>query len=44
VPNTPGRYYIAIDFGEDYGFLFSAAYWANGQPTITRYIGVVDVW
>jgi putative Ig domain-containing protein len=44
VPNTPGRYYIAIDFSEDYGFLFSSAYWANGQPTATRYIGVVDVW
>jgi hypothetical protein len=44
VPNTPGRYYIAIDFSEDYGFLFSAAYWANGQPTVTQYIGVVDVW
>jgi hypothetical protein len=44
VPNTPGRYYIAIDFAEDYGFLFSSAYWANGQPTATRYIGVVDVW
>ena len=44
VPNTPGRYYIAIDFAEDYGFLFSAAYWANGQPTATRYIGVIDVW
>jgi hypothetical protein len=44
VPNTPGRYYIAIDFGEDYGFLYSSAYWANGQPTATRYIGVVDVW
>jgi hypothetical protein len=44
VPNTPGRYYIAIDFGEDYGFLYSAAYWANGQPTATRYFGVVDVW
>jgi hypothetical protein len=44
VPNTPGRYYIAIDFGEDYGFLYSAAYWANGQPTATQYIGVVDVW
>jgi hypothetical protein len=44
VPNTPGRYYIAIDFAEDYGFLYSGAYWANGQPTITRYIGVVDVW
>ena len=44
VPNTPGRYYIAIDFAEDYGFLFSSAYWANGQPTVTRYIGVVDVW
>jgi Putative Ig domain len=44
VPNTPGRYYIAIDFAEDYGFLYSSAYWANGQPTVTRYIGVVDVW
>jgi hypothetical protein len=44
VPNTPGRYYIAIDFAEDYGFLYSSAYWANGQPTATRYIGVVDVW
>ena len=44
VPNTPGRYYIAIDFAEDYGFLFSSAYWANGQPTATQYIGVVDVW
>jgi hypothetical protein len=44
VPNTPGRYYIAIDFAEDYGFLFSSAYWANGQPTATRYIGVIDVW
>jgi hypothetical protein len=44
VPNTPGRYYIAIDFSEDYGFLYSSAYWANGQPTVTRYIGVVDVW
>ncbi len=44
VPNTPGRYYIAIDFAEDYGFLYSSAYWANGQPVINRYIGVVDVW
>jgi hypothetical protein len=44
VPNTPGRYYIAIDVSEDYGFLYSAAYWANGQPTATRYIGVIDVW
>ncbi|MGA9393167.1 MAG: putative Ig domain-containing protein, partial [Candidatus Sulfotelmatobacter sp.] len=44
VPNTPGRYYIAIDFSEDYGFLYSSAYWANGQPVINRYIGVVDVW
>jgi hypothetical protein len=44
VPNTPGRYYIAIDFAEDYGFLYSSAYWANGQPTATQYIGVVDVW
>jgi hypothetical protein len=44
VPNTPGRYYIAIDVSEDYGFLFSSAYWANGQPTITQYIAVVDVW
>jgi hypothetical protein len=44
VPNTPGRYYIAIDFSEDYGFLYSAAYWANGQPTATQYIGVIDVW
>ena len=35
VPNTPGRYYIAIDFAEDYGFLYSSAYWANGQPTAT---------
>jgi hypothetical protein len=44
VPNTPGRYYIALDFGEDYGFLYSAAYWSNGQPTATQYFGVVDVW
>jgi len=44
VPNTPGRYYIAIDVSEDYGFLFSSAYWANGSPTITQYIAVVDVW
>jgi hypothetical protein len=44
VPNTPGRYYIAFDISEDYGFLFSSAYWANGQPTATQYIGVVDVW
>jgi hypothetical protein len=44
VPNTPGRYYIAIDVSEDYGFLYSSAYWANGQPTASRYIGVVDVW
>jgi hypothetical protein len=44
VPNTPGRYYIAIDFAEDFGFLFSSAYWANGQPNVTQYIGVVDVW
>src|SRR6202046_3498929 len=44
VPNTPGRYYIAIDFAEDYGFLFSSAYWAEGQPTATRYVGVIDVW
>jgi hypothetical protein len=44
VPNTPGRYYIAIDFAEDYGFLFSSAYWENGQPNVTQYIGVVDVW
>ena len=44
VPNTPGRYYIAIDFAEDYGFLYSSAYWANGQPVINRYIGVVNVW
>ena len=44
VPNTPGRYYIAIDFAEDYGFLFSSAFWANGQPNFTQYIGVVDVW
>jgi hypothetical protein len=44
VPNTPGRYYIAIDFSEDYGFLYSSPYWWNGQPPITRYVGVVDVW
>ncbi|MGA3087639.1 MAG: putative Ig domain-containing protein [Terriglobales bacterium] len=44
VPNLPGRYYIAIDFAEDYGFLYSSPYWWNGQPTPTRYIGVVDVW
>jgi len=44
VPNTPGRYYIAIDTSEDYGFLYSSPYWWNGQPTPTRYIGVVDVW
>ena len=44
VPNTPGRYYIAFDVSEDYGFLYSSAYWANGQPTASRYIGVVDVW
>jgi hypothetical protein len=44
VPNTPGRYYIALDFSEDYGFLYSSPYWANGQPVINRYIGVVDVW
>lgn len=44
VPNTAGRYYIAIDFAEDFGFLFSSAFWANGQPTADRYIGVVDVW
>ena len=44
VPNTPGRYYIAIDTSEDYGFLYSSPYWWNGQPTATRYIGVVDVW
>ncbi len=44
VPNTPGRYYIAIDFSEDYGFLFSSAFWANGQPNFTQYFGVVDVW
>ena len=44
VPNTPGRYYIAIDFAEDYGFLYSSAYWANGQPIPNRYIAVVDVW
>jgi hypothetical protein len=44
VPNTPGRYYIAIDFAEDYGFLYSSAYWANGQPVPNRYIAVVDVW
>ena len=44
VPNTPGRYYIAIDTSEDYGFLYSSPYWWNGQPTALRYIGVVDVW
>jgi hypothetical protein len=44
VPNTPGRYYIAIDTSEDYGFLYSSPYWANGQPGPTQYIGVVDVW
>jgi hypothetical protein len=44
VPNTPGRYYIAIDFAEDYGFLYSSPYWSSGQPTAPRYIGVVDVW
>src|ERR1700722_325555 len=44
VPNTPGRYYIAIDFAEDFGFLFSSAYWAEGQPTATRYVGVIAVW
>jgi len=44
VPNTPGRYYIAIDVSEDYGFLYSSPYWANGQPAPTRYIAVVDVW
>ncbi|MFZ0319278.1 MAG: putative Ig domain-containing protein [Candidatus Sulfotelmatobacter sp.] len=44
VPNTPGRYYIAIDVSEDYGFLYSSAYWANSQPTIPQYIAVVDVW
>ncbi len=44
VPNIPGRYYIAIDTSEDYGFLYSSPYWWNGQPTPTRYIGVVDVW
>jgi len=44
VPNTPGRYYIAIDVSEDYGFLYSSPYWWNGQPTAQQYIAVVDVW
>jgi hypothetical protein len=44
VPNTPGRYYIAIDTSEDYGFLYSSPYWWNGQPRPTQYIGIVDVW
>jgi hypothetical protein len=44
VPNTPGRYYIAIDTSEDYGFLYSSPYWWNGPPRPVQYIGVVDVW
>jgi len=43
VPNTPGRYYIAINRLEDFSCAqATSATWSI--PTPSQYIGVVDVW
>ena len=44
VPDIPGRYYIAIDRGQDFSCRQSTSEWWNGLPSISRYIAVVDVW
>jgi Putative Ig domain len=44
VPNTPGRYYIAIDRGQDFSCKQTSQAWWNGPPSASRYIAVIDVW
>jgi hypothetical protein len=44
VPNAPGRYYIAVDRGQDFGCNDTTHNWWNGQPVASRFTGIVDVW
>lgn len=44
VPNTPGRYYIGMDRGQDFACNDTTTKWWNGPPPASRYIAIVDVW
>ncbi len=42
-PNAPGRYYIAMDRGQDKGCKATTNLWWNGPRSPAQYIGVIDV-